>query len=94
MRIYLFIIVITIYLLSSQPSFAMKKLVDCPSDQNQNTWNNCIGTYDTFFGKIRGEFKNGTLHGKGVVMIFNSLKVEGNFNDGKLKGKSIKLNLF
>ena len=63
-------------------------LPQCPSD-TQARWHNCQGTETYADGeKYVGEYKNGTMHGKGASTFVNGDKYEGEYRDGKWHGQA------
>ena len=53
----------------------------------KSQWNNCFGTYNSWFGTYIGNFKNGKKHGEGTIHYYNGDKFIGEFKDGKKNGK-------
>ena len=59
---------------------------NCEGD-SKSLWNNCFGTYNSWYGTYIGNFKNGKKHGEGTIHYYNGDKFVGEFKDGKKNGK-------
>ena len=59
---------------------------NCEGD-SKSRWNNCLGTYNSWYGTYIGNFKNGKKHGEGTIHYYNGDKFVGEFRDGKKNGK-------
>ena len=59
---------------------------NCEGD-SKSKWNNCFGTYNSWYGTYIGNFKNGKKHGEGTIHYYNGDKFVGEFRDGKKNGK-------
>ena len=62
--------------------------VDCEGD-SKSQWNNCFGTYNSWYGTYIGNFKNGKKHGVGTIHYYNGDKFVGKFRDGKKNGNGV-----
>ena len=58
----------------------------CEGD-SKNQWNNCHGTYNSWYGTYIGNFKNGKKNGSGTIYYYNGDRFVGEFRDGKKNGK-------
>ena len=77
-----FIIIFIATLLFYSCAFAQ----DCEGSL-KSQWNNCFGTYNSWYGTYIGNFKNGKKHGEGTIHYYNGDKFIGEFKDGKKNGK-------
>ena len=57
----------------------------------KSQWNNCFGTYNSWYGTYIGNFKNGKKHGEGTIHYYNGDKFIGEFKDGKKMAKVLLL---
>ena len=64
-------------------------LTKCEGD-DVSIWNNCVGTSNLDREtKYEGEWKNGAMHGKGIVTSADGGKYEGEWKNGNYDGYGI-----
>ena len=69
-------------------SYSFAHAQNCEGDMKRK-WNDCFGTYNSWYGTYIGNFKNGEKHGKGTIHYYNGDKFVGEFFNGKKNGKGI-----
>lgn len=77
---------------AAEPSATNQSVMRCPSGVNPKNWSNCTGTTkifdgDDYQGDYTGEFRNGTLHGKGTFTTSQNGRYIGEFVDGRIAGR-------
>ena len=74
-------LVIIFFLVSFVSSTPLMALPECPKNNNPQTWTNCTGSV----GSVRGDFRNGKLHGGGTYIAGNMV-LRAKFSNGQLNG--------